>query len=73
LVAVGLDSFFYIAGEVFIDHSVCAAGFECGDDFRDVTALHHRRLDHGDWMMILFDHDLNALLHSGEHSADVAS
>ena len=51
------DSFLYIASEVFVEHSVGAAGFQGRDHLGDPSAAHRRSFHHSDWPAVLFDHN----------------
>jgi hypothetical protein len=70
--ALGVDAFLNVAGEVVIHDGIRASGPEIGDDFGDHPPAWLRRPEDGDRPVILFDHDFEAMLHFRERRVQVA-
>lgn len=70
--AVRLDPFCDVAGEVVVDDGCRASRLQIGYDLRDHPARGLRGLDDRYGTMVLFHDHLDALLDLGQHGVEVA-
>jgi len=70
---VRFDAFLDVTGEIIVYNCLRSPRFEVGNDFRDRAARRPRWSYDRDGPVILFNDDLDALLHFFQHRVEVAS